>query len=171
MSTDAQTLGGLKVADFSRVLAGPFATMVLADLGAEVIKIERPGIGDDTRAWAPPYDDTGVATYFLAVNRNKESVVLDLRDPDDQKKARELVAESDVVVENFRVGVMEKLGLGYEELAELNPGLIYCSITGFGAGAGANLPGYDLLIQAVGGLMSITGDPAGGPQKVGVAMI
>lgn len=168
---DGSSLGGLRIADFSRVLAGPFATMMLGDLGAEVIKIERPGTGDDTRTWAPPHDESGMATYFLAVNRNKESIILDLRDPEDLEKARELIAGSDVVVENFRVGVMEKLGLGYEELAAINPGLVFCSITGFGSGAGASMAGYDFLIQAVGGLMSITGDPDGGPRKVGVAMV
>lgn len=171
MSGADRTLEGVKVADFSRVLAGPFATMVMGDLGAEVVKVERPGVGDDTRAWAPPYDDAGVSTYFLSVNRNKESVALDLRDPDDLRRARELIGGSDVVVENFRVGLMEDLGLGYEELSAINPGLVFCSITGFGSGAGRDLPGYDLLIQAVGGLMSITGEEDGGPQKVGVAMV
>ncbi|MFD6068356.1 MULTISPECIES: CaiB/BaiF CoA transferase family protein [Amycolatopsis] len=164
-------LGPLRVLDFSRVLAGPFATMLLADLGATVIKVERPGTGDDTRSWGPPYDDAGQATYFQSVNRNKTSVALDLGDPDDLAKARALALEADVVVENFRPGVMERLGLGPEVLLAANPGLILCSVTGFGSGGGAALPGYDLLIQAVGGLMSITGDPAGEPQKVGVALV
>jgi len=164
-------LGGLRVADFSRVLAGPFATMILGDLGADVVKIERPGVGDDTRAWAPPHDRRGVSTYFLSVNRNKESRVIDLRDPAGRREARALVAESDVVVENFRVGLMDELGLGYEDLSALNPGIVYCSITGFGRGEGAALPGYDLLVQAVGGLMSITGPADGSPQKVGVAVV
>ncbi|OLZ47236.1 CaiB/BaiF CoA transferase family protein [Amycolatopsis keratiniphila] len=164
-------LGPLRVLDFSRVLAGPFATMLLADLGATVIKVERPGTGDDTRSWGPPYDAAGQATYFQSVNRNKTSVALDLGDPDDLAKARALALEADVVVENFRPGVMERLGLGPEVLLAANPGLVLCSVTGFGSGGGAALPGYDLLIQAVGGLMSITGDPDGEPQKVGVALV
>ncbi|QFG22277.1 CaiB/BaiF CoA-transferase family protein [Actinomadura sp. WMMB 499] len=164
-------LDGLRIVDFSRVLAGPLATMILADLGATVVKIERPDGGDDTRAWGPPYDDGGRATYFQAANRNKDSVVLDLRTADGVTRARELVAAADVVVENFRPGVMDRLGLGHAELAAAHPGLVYCSITGFGSGAGAALPGYDLLIQALGGLMSITGEPDGEPQKVGVALV
>jgi crotonobetainyl-CoA:carnitine CoA-transferase CaiB-like acyl-CoA transferase len=164
-------LGNLRILDFSRVLAGPFATMLLADFGAEVLKVERPGGGDDTRAWGPPHDERGEATYFQSVNRNKRSVVLDLGDPAGVEHARRLAAGADVVVENFRPGVMERLGLGYDELAEANPGLVYCSITGFGRGPGAALSGYDLLVQAVGGLMSITGAPDGEPQKVGVALV
>jgi crotonobetainyl-CoA:carnitine CoA-transferase CaiB-like acyl-CoA transferase len=164
-------LGPLRVLDFSRVLAGPFATMLLADFGAQVVKVERPGTGDDTRSWGPPYDAAGQATYFQSVNRNKTSVALDLGDPDDLAKARALALEADVVVENFRPGVMDRLGLGPDALRAANPGLVYCSITGFGSGGGAALPGYDLLIQAVGGLMSITGDPDGEPQKAGVALV
>lgn len=164
-------LDNLRVVDFSRVLAGPFATMMLADLGADVTKIERPGVGDDTRAWGPPWDDAGEATYFQAVNRNKDSIALDFRDPADLETARQLAVEADVLVENFRPGVMDRLGLGYDSLKELNPGLVYCSITGFGREAGADLAGYDFLVQAVGGLMSITGEPGGGPQKVGVALV
>ena len=164
-------LAGLRILDFSRVLAGPFATMMLADLGATVIKVERPETGDETRSWGPPYDERGEATYFQSVNRNKDSVVLDLRDPDDLARARELAAEADVVVENFRPGVLDRLGLGYEALSAADPGLVYCSITGFGSGRGAALPGYDLLVQALGGLMSITGSPDGEPQKVGVALV
>jgi crotonobetainyl-CoA:carnitine CoA-transferase CaiB-like acyl-CoA transferase len=164
-------LGGLRILDFSRVLAGPFATMMLADLGAEVVKVERPGIGDETRTWGPPYDEHGQATYFQAVNRNKRSLVLDLAAEPDRDRALELVRTADVVVENFRPGVMDRLGLGYDALSESNPGLVYCSITGFGAGEGAALPGYDLLVQALGGLMSITGAPDGEPQKVGVAVV
>lgn len=171
MPTPDTALGPLRVLDFSRVLAGPFATMLLADLGATVVKVERPGIGDDTRSWGPPYDSSGQATYFQSVNRNKTSVALDLGDPDDLAKARALALEADVVVENFRPGVMDRLGLGPDPLRAANPGLIYCSVTGFGSGGGAALPGYDLLIQAVGGLMSITGDPGGEPQKVGVALV
>ena len=165
------SLGGLRILDFSRVLAGPLATMVLADLGATVTKVERPGTGDETRAWGPPWDAAGDATYFQSVNRNKGSVVLDLSDPDDQRSARELAAASDVVVENFRPGVMERLAMGYEQLASADPRLVYCSITGFGPFGGATLPGYDLLVQALGGLMSVTGEPDREPQKVGVALV
>jgi crotonobetainyl-CoA:carnitine CoA-transferase CaiB-like acyl-CoA transferase len=146
--------------------------MTLADLGAEVTKVERPGSGDETRAWGPPHDAAGEATYFQAVNRNKSSLALDLGDPADLAEARRLGRAADVVVENFRPDVMPKLGLDYESLAVGNPGLVYCSITGFGgAGAGAELPGYDLLVQALGGLMSITGQPGGEPLKVGVALV
>jgi crotonobetainyl-CoA:carnitine CoA-transferase CaiB-like acyl-CoA transferase len=168
---DTTALGDLRILDFSRVLAGPFATMMLADLGATVTKVERPGLGDETRAWGPPYDARGEATYFQSVNRNKESVVLDLRAGADLQRARELASQADVIVENFRPGVMDRLGLGYDEMSSPRPGLVYCSITGFGAGAGAELPGYDLLVQALGGLMSITGAPDGEPQKVGVALV
>jgi crotonobetainyl-CoA:carnitine CoA-transferase CaiB-like acyl-CoA transferase len=164
-------LGTLRILDFSRILAGPFATMLLADLGADVIKVERPGTGDETRSWGPPFDEQGRATYFQSVNRNKHSVVLDLTDEPDLERARSFAGAADVIVENFRPDVMDKLGLGYETLAAENPGLIFCSITGFGAGAGAELPGYDLLVQALGGLMSITGSPEGEPQKVGVALV
>ncbi|MBN3513539.1 CaiB/BaiF CoA transferase family protein [Mycolicibacterium nivoides] len=168
---NAGALDGITVIDFSRVLAGPYATMMLGDFGADVIKIERPGVGDDTREWGPPYDADGVATYFNAVNRNKRSLVLDLTDPGDVARARELVSRADIVVENFRPGTMEKLGLGYEDLRAIRPDLIYCSITGFGRGGGAELPGYDLLVQAVGGLMSVTGTEPGDPTKAGVAMV
>ncbi|WP_019546047.1 CaiB/BaiF CoA transferase family protein [Streptomyces sulphureus] len=164
-------LEDLRIVDFSRVLAGPFATMVLADLGATVTKVERPGTGDETRAWGPPYDETGQATYFQAANRNKDSVVLDLRSDEGRAEARRLVSGADVVVENFRPGVMDRLGLGYDAVRAGSPGVVYCSLTGFGAGPGAALPGYDLLIQAVGGLMSITGEPEGEPQKAGVALV
>lgn len=165
-------LGRLRILDFSRVLAGPLATMTLADLGAEVTKVERPGIGDDTRSWGPPHDSEGEATYFQAVNRNKRSVLLDLADPADLAEGRRLALAADAVVENFRPGIMAKLGLDYESLAAENPALIFCSITGFGgSGEGAELPGYDLLVQALGGLMSITGEPEGEPLKVGVALV
>jgi crotonobetainyl-CoA:carnitine CoA-transferase CaiB-like acyl-CoA transferase len=165
-------LGALRILDFSRVLAGPFATMMLADFGAIVTKVERPGAGDDTRAWGPPFGADGQATYFKSVNRNKTSLSLDLSLPEDLERARRLALEADVVVENFRPGVMTKLGLDYDDLRGENPRLVYCSITGFGAGeAGAQLPGYDLLIQALGGLMSITGEPDGEPLKVGVALV
>jgi crotonobetainyl-CoA:carnitine CoA-transferase CaiB-like acyl-CoA transferase len=164
-------LDNLKILDFSRVLAGPFATMMLADLGATVTKVERPGVGDDTRAWGPPFDADGVSTYFDAVNRNKDVVVLDLGAPADRARARALALEADVVVENFRPGVMDGLGLSDAQLRPEHPALVTCSITGFGAGAGAELPGYDLLIQALGGLMSVTGMAEGQPQKVGVALV
>jgi crotonobetainyl-CoA:carnitine CoA-transferase CaiB-like acyl-CoA transferase len=164
-------LHGLRVLDFSRVLAGPFATMMLGDLGATVLKVERPGIGDETRAWGPPFDADGAATYFEAVNRNKRSIVLDLQSEEGRELAVRLATEADVLIENFRPGVIHRLGLGFPACRERNPGLIYCSITGFGAGAGAGLPGYDLLIQAMGGLMSITGAADGDPQKVGVALV
>jgi len=167
----AAALDQVRILDFSRVLAGPLATMVLADLGAEVTKVERPGVGDDTRSWGPPYDAHGTATYFLSVNRNKDAIALDLATPEGRGRARELALAADVLVENFRPGVMERLGLGYEQLTADRPELVYCSITGFGRGAGAELPGYDLLVQAVGGLMSITGEPDGPPQKVGVALV
>ncbi|MGW0472322.1 CaiB/BaiF CoA transferase family protein [Streptomyces coeruleorubidus] len=164
-------LDGLRIADFSRVLAGPYATMLLADLGANVVKVERPGTGDDTRAWHPPADQDGTSTYFLGVNRNKRSIVLDLNTEAGRERARALVGESDVLVENFRPGTMERLGLGHEELRARKPELIYCSISGFGSGAGAAIPGYDLLVQAVGGLMSVTGEAHGEPVKAGVALV
>jgi crotonobetainyl-CoA:carnitine CoA-transferase CaiB-like acyl-CoA transferase len=164
-------LSGLMIADFSRILAGPLATMVLADLGAEVIKIERPDGGDDTRSWGPPYDNVGRATYFLSVNRNKTRETIDLRSAEGRARAQGIAVEAGIVVENFRPGVMSRLGLGYEELRAHRPDLIYCSISAFGSGLGADLPGYDLIVQAVGGLMSITGDPLGEPQKVGVAVV
>ena len=169
-------LAGIVVADFSRVLAGPLATMTLADLGARVIKVEKPGVGDDTRQWGPPFSETG-STYFDSVNRNKESVALNLNDfsvGGDNELARELAARSDVVIENFKPGGMTKLGLGYDAVAATNPNVIYVSISGFGSAGGADLPGYDFMVQAVGGLMSITGasDGAGGqPTKVGVAVV
>jgi crotonobetainyl-CoA:carnitine CoA-transferase CaiB-like acyl-CoA transferase len=163
-------LGGLVIADFSRVLAGPYATMLLADLGADVIKVERPGLGDDTRSWGPPWlgDE---ATYFLSVNRNKRSVALDLRDPKGLAAARRLIARADVLVENFKPGTFERLGLGYEDLCQEHPGLVYCAVTGFGSGKGRELPGYDLLVQAAGGLMSVTGSRPEEPVKVGVALV
>jgi crotonobetainyl-CoA:carnitine CoA-transferase CaiB-like acyl-CoA transferase len=164
-------LSDIRILDFSRVLAGPFATMMLADFGATVTKVERPGSGDETRTWGPPFDAAGRATYFESVNRNKHSVGLDLGTEAGLSEACELARRADVIVENFRPGVMDRLGLGYDQLAPEHSALIYCSLTGFGRGAGAELPGYDLLVQAVGGLMSITGPPAGDPQKVGVALV
>ena len=163
-------LEGILVADFSRVLAGPLCTMTLADLGARVIKVERPGTGDDTRSWGPPFSGTG-ATYFEAVNRNKESVCLDLADERGIRLARELALRADVLVENFKPGGLDKLGLGYAELSEANPGLVYASISGFGDEGGRDLPGYDFVVQALGGLMSITGEPGGTPMKAGVALV
>ncbi len=163
-------LDGLLVADFSRVLAGPFATMHLADLGARVVKVERPVVGDETRAWGPPWTDRGSA-YFDCVNRTKQSLTLDLSDPADRALAVELAVRSDVLVENFRPGTMARYGLDYPTLADRNPGLIYCSISGFGSAGGAANAGYDFLVQAVGGLMSITGDANGEPTKVGVALV
>lgn len=162
-------LDGLVIADFSRVLAGPYATMLLADLGAEVIKIERPGRGDDTRAWGPPYGPDGGATYFDAVNRNKRSVTIDLRDEGGRDAARSIIADADVVVENFLPGTMDRYGLGYAALSAQRPDLVYATITGFGQDSA--LPGYDLLVQAVGGLMSITGPDSQTPTKVGVALV
>ena len=167
----AGALEGLIVADFSRVLAGPYATMLLGDLGAEVIKVERPGHGDDTRAWGPPYTHPGMSTYFASVNRNKSSRAIDLGSAEGRRQARELALSADVLVENFKPGTLERLGLGYEDLAAEHPGLIYCSITGFGAGAGRDLPGYDLLVQAMGGLMSVTGPGPNEPTKAGVALV
>lgn len=163
-------LQGVRVADFSRVLAGPYATMMLADFGADVIKIESPA-GDDTRQWKPPVDADGNSTYFASVNRNKRSVVCDLKTEEGLARAREIARSADIVVENFRTGVMAKFGLDAETLRADKPALIYCSITGFGNHEGAALPGYDLLVQAVGGLMSVTGPESGEPSKVGVALI
>ncbi|MGO3147068.1 MAG: CaiB/BaiF CoA transferase family protein [Leucobacter sp.] len=166
-------LDGMLVADFSRVLAGPYATTTLADLGARVIKVERSGVGDDTRSWGPPWTENSAA-YFESANRNKESVTLDLGNPDDRELARELARRADVFIENFRPGALERFGLGYDEVAASNPKSVYCSISGFGSGGGAHLPGYDFLVQAVGGLMSITGDPdalGGTPMKSGVALV
>ena len=174
MAVDAQAnggiLSGIRVLDFSRVLAGPYATMTLADFGADVIKVESAD-GDDTRGWRPPVDEQGVSTYFSSVNRNKRSAIIDLRTEEGKAKAQELLATADVVIENFRPGVMTKLGFNFEEAQKINPGIIYCSITGFGSGKGASLAGYDLLVQGLGGLMSVTGSPEGGPTKVGVALI
>ncbi len=163
-------LAGLRVFDLTRVLAGPTCVQMLADLGADVIKIEKPGSGDDTRGFAPPFmPGTGESAYFTGVNRNKRSVTLDIARPEGQAIARRLIAQSDILVENFKVGTLPRYGLGYEQLHAAYPGLIYCSITGFGqTGPYAPRPGYDSLIQAMGGVMSLTGEPDGMPQKVGV---
>ena len=168
----AEPLEGILVADFSRVLAGPLATMLLGDLGADVVKVERPGGGDDTRAWGPPWRD-GESTYYLGLNRNKRSVALDLLDDGDRALARELGLRADVLVESFRPGLMASWGLDGDSLrAAGNPGLVSCSVTAFGSGeAAAGLPGYDLLLQAMGGLMHITGQPDGPPTKVGAAVV
>ena len=163
-------LQGLLVADFSRVLAGPLCTQTLGDLGAEVVKVERPGTGDDTRQWGPPFVDEG-STYYLGLNRNKRSLVLDLRDETDNALARELCSRADVVLESFRPGAMDRLGLGYDAVRERNPGVVYTSISAFGSGeATRGLPGYDLLVQAMSGYMSITGQPDGQPLKPGTAL-
>lgn len=165
-------LDGILVADFSRILAGPYATMMLADMGADVVKVERPGTGDDTRQWGPPYGPDGQATYFAGVNRNKKSVSVDLGSPEGRHEALDLVAQADVLVQNFRPGVAERLGLGYDAVAATNPGLVYGSLSGFGTSPqGASLGGYDLVVQAVGGMMSVTGQDADHPVKVGVAVI
>jgi CoA:oxalate CoA-transferase len=171
-SPDAELpLARVRVVDLSRVLAGPYCTMTLADLGADVVKVEQPGEGDETRTWGPPYDG-GEATYFLAVNRGKRSVALDLKAPEGREAVRALIRRADVVIENFRPGVAERLGLGADELERENPGLVRCSITGFGSGrAPADRPGYDFVLQAESGLMSITGERDGAPAKVGVAVV
>jgi crotonobetainyl-CoA:carnitine CoA-transferase CaiB-like acyl-CoA transferase len=165
-------LDGLLVADFSRVLAGPFASMTLGDLGADVIKVERPGAGDDTRGWGPPWRE-GDSTYYLSLNRNKRSVTLDLTDEADRELARRLGMRADVLIESFRPGLMASWGLDGDTLrAAGNPRLVSCSVTAFGSGeAVAGLPGYDLLLQAMGGLMSVTGEEDGRPLKVGAAVV
>ncbi|HEY4022376.1 MAG TPA: CoA transferase, partial [Pseudonocardiaceae bacterium] len=165
-------LAGVLVADFSRVLAGPYATMLLGDLGATVIKVEGPG-GDDTRTWQPPVRETDagpVSTYYLSINRNKRSIVLDLADPADRALAATLARRADVLVENFKHGGLTRFGLDYDTVRATNPAIVYCSITGFGTHGGAALPGYDLLVQAVSGLMSLTGSAEGSPYRAGVAV-
>jgi crotonobetainyl-CoA:carnitine CoA-transferase CaiB-like acyl-CoA transferase len=183
--TEGRPLDGLVVADLSRVLAGPTAAVMLADLGARVIKVERPVTGDDTRQWGPPWVSGGEAgssssgssssgrssSYFESANRSKQSIALDFGDADDLRIARALADRADIVIENYRAGALERYGLDAVAVAERNPRVVYVSITGFGSGAGADLPGYDFLVQAVGGLMSITGQPDGAPTKVGVAVV
>jgi crotonobetainyl-CoA:carnitine CoA-transferase CaiB-like acyl-CoA transferase len=175
----AGPLSHIRVLDLSRIMAGPWASQVLADLGADVIKVERPGVGDDTRAWGPPFlkDKDGAETresgYYLSVNRGKRSITLDLDKPEGQRVVRALAARSDIVLENFKAGTLQRFGLDYESLKAINPRIIYCSITGFGqTGPKRDAPAYDFMIQAMGGLMSVTGEadgkPGGGPQKVGV---
>jgi crotonobetainyl-CoA:carnitine CoA-transferase CaiB-like acyl-CoA transferase len=161
-------LAGLLVADFSRILAGPYASMLMADMGAEVVKVEGP-TGDDTRTWSPPLRGD-VATYYLGINRNKRSIALDFADPDDRALAQELAARADIVLENFRPGSLAKFGLDYDSVASRNPAVIYASITGFGSGGGAALPGYDLIVQAISGLMSLTGDPESPPYRSGISV-
>jgi crotonobetainyl-CoA:carnitine CoA-transferase CaiB-like acyl-CoA transferase len=161
-------LSGLVVADFSRILAGPYATMLLADLGAQVIKVESPS-GDDTRTWMPPVHD-GVSTYYLGINRNKRSIALDLKDPADLDVAQRLAHKADVMIENFRPGGLKRFGLDYDTVAAANAKIVYASISGFGTGAGAGYPGYDLMVQAISGLMSLTGDPDGPPYRAGISV-
>lgn len=181
MANKPAALSHLKVLDLSRVLAGPWCTQMLADLGADVVKVERPGLGDDTRQWGPPFlkdaqgNDTAQATYFTACNRNKRSVTIDMAKPQGQQLIRQMAAQSDILVENFKVGGLQQYGLDYASLKAVNPRLIYCSVTGFGQdGPYAERAGYDLMIQAMSGMMSITGRsdavPGGGPQRVGVAL-
>ncbi len=163
-------LQGLKVVELARILAGPWAGQLLADLGAEVIKVERPGSGDDTRAWGPPFAADGSAAYFHGCNRGKSSVAIDLESADGQAQVRAMVREADVLIENFKVGGLARYGLDHASLSVVNPRLIYCSITGFGQdGPYANRPGYDFIIQGMGGIMDLTGEPDGAPQKTGVA--
>src|SRR5215813_12364048 len=177
----ARPLSHIRVLDLTRVLAGPWAAQNLADLGAEVIKVERPGSGDDTRSWGPPFlkdkegKETRESAYFLSVNRGKKSVTLDISDPEGARIAGALAAKCDVLLENYKVGGLAKYGLGYNEMKAVNPGIVYCSVTGYGQdGPCAHLPGYDFIFQGMGGLMSITGErdelPGGGPQKVGIAV-
>ena len=174
-------LSHIRVLDLTRVLAGPWCAQTLADLGADVIKIERPGAGDDTRHWGPPYlktadgAETREAAYYLCANRNKRSITVDIAKPDGQRIVRELAAQSDVVLENYKVGQLAKYGLDYASLARVSPGLVYCSVTGFGqTGPLAERAGYDFIVQGMGGFMSVTGErdglPGGGPQKAGVAI-
>lgn len=164
-------LDGVKVLDLSRVLAGPYCTMILGDLGAEVIKVEVPEIGDETRKWGPPFQND-VSAYYLCANRNKKSVTIDLKSETGNQQIKNLIKESDVVINNFKTGTMKRFGLDYETLASINEKIVYCSITGFGeTGPYKDMPGYDFIIQAMSGLMSITGNEESGPQKVGVAMV
>ncbi|NYT86462.1 CaiB/BaiF CoA transferase family protein [Pollutimonas harenae] len=181
MSERKAPLDGIRVLDLSRVLAGPWCSQNLADLGADVIKVERPGMGDDTRGWGPPFlkdadgNDTSEAAYYLSTNRNKRSITIDIASPEGAELIRDIAKQSDILIENFKFGGLKKYGLDYESIKAINPKLIYCSITGFGqTGPMAPLPGYDFMIQGMGGLMSITGErddlPGGGPQKAGVAV-
>ncbi len=171
MKKTSAALHNIRVIDLSRILAGPYATMLLADYGAEVIKVEQPGQGDGTRQWGPPWVE-GESAYFLSVNRNKKSITLDLKSDAGREILKKLVADADVFIENFKVGDMERLGLDYETLSQLNPGLIYCSVSGYGqTGPYRKRPGYDFMIQAQGGIMSVSGSANGEPHKVGVAIV
>jgi crotonobetainyl-CoA:carnitine CoA-transferase CaiB-like acyl-CoA transferase len=168
LMNSAKPLDGLLVADLSRVLAGPYCSMLLADMGATVIKVES-SLGDDTRTWMPPVKDD-VSTYYMSINRNKKSIVLDFGDPDDLALVKKLVSRADICLENFKVGSLKKFGLDYESVSVDNPSLIYLSISGFGTAGGASLPGYDLIVQAVSGLMSLTGEPDGPPFRAGISV-
>nr|WP_218843242.1 CoA transferase [Sporosarcina sp. JAI121] len=164
-------MGNIKVLDLSRVLAGPYCTMILGDLGAEVLKVEAPGGSDDTRKWGPPFKND-VSAYYLSANRNKKAITVDLKSEEGIEIIKKLVTESDVIINNFKTGTMDRFGLGYDTLTQLNPRIVYCSITGFGeTGPDRNMPGYDFIIQAMSGLMSITGTKESGPQKSGVAIV
>lgn len=167
----SKALEHIRILDLSRVLAGPYCTMVFGDLGAEVIKVEAPGGSDDTRSWGPPFKE-GVSAYYLSANRNKKSITVDLKSEEGIAVIKELIKESDVIINNFKTGTMERFGIGYDELSAINPEIVYCSITGFGeTGPYKDIPGYDFIIQAMSGLMSITGDEQSGPQKLGVAIV
>lgn len=171
MTENLKPLSDVTVLDLSRILAGPYCSMMLGDLGADIIKVERPTAGDDTRHWGPP-DAGGEAAYYLCANRNKRSLTVNLKTPEGLEIIRELARQSDILIENYKVGTLQKMGLGYDDLKAINPGLIYCSITGFGQnGPYKDKPGYDFMIQGMGGVMSFTGDPQGAPMKVGVAIV
>jgi len=164
-------LKGIRVIDLTRIIAGPFCSMVLGDLGAEIIKVEQPKIGDESRAWGPPWVGENVSAYFISINRNKKSLTLDFKQLQGREVFKKLVRKSDVVLENFRPGTMDELGIGYEVLRQINPGLVYCDMTGYGTdGPYRDKPGVDVIVSAVGGLMSITGPPEGEPVKVGVPL-
>jgi formyl-CoA transferase/CoA:oxalate CoA-transferase len=166
----SQVLKGIKVLDLTRALAGPYCTMLLADYGAEVIKVELPGTGDDTRGWGPPFVE-GESAYFMSINRNKKSLTLDMKNTKSKDILERMIKQSDIIVENFRPGAADRLGLGYEQVKKINPKIIYCSISGFGQdGPYRELPGFDQTLQGMGGMMSITGEPDGPPMKVGVAI-
>ncbi len=172
INPEPRALSDVVVLDLTRVLAGPYGTMILGDFGAEIIKVEQPGRGDDTRQWGPPFNEHGESAYFLSVNRNKKSIALDLKSPAGRDVLRDLVRRADILIENFKVGTMDGMGLGYESLRAIRPGLIYCAITGYGqTGPYRHRPGYDAVIQAQGGVMSITGPAEGEPFKVGVAIV
>ncbi|MDH3944222.1 MAG: CoA transferase, partial [Anaerolineae bacterium] len=171
MTKEQGLLKGVRVIDLTRILAGPYATMMLGDLGADVIKIEAPGRGDDTRSWGPPFTESGQSAYFISTNRNKRSITLNLKSEQGILILKELIKGGDVVVDNFKTGTLERLGVSYDEMQELRPGMIYCTITGYGySGPYKDKPGYDFIAQALGGLMSVTGPVDGEPTRVGVAI-